>query len=55
MFEFTIPDGDYDYNSETDTYTFKALVFTENSWKQAKEAIKEFVNDGVPFTLHYLT
>lgn len=53
MFEFTVPDGDYDYNFQTDTYVWKNLVFTENHWKQAKEVIKEYVRDDVEFVLTF--
>lgn len=53
MFTFSVPDGDFDYDSETRTYIFRNLVFTEKSWKKAKAAIKEFVNDGTPFTMIY--
>lgn len=51
MYEFTVPDGDYDYYSESDTYVWKNLVFTESHWKQAKEAIKAYVTDDIPFTM----
>lgn len=51
MFEFTIPEGEYYHSPETGLYVFKDLVFTENSWKKAKEAIKEFIEDGSPFSL----
>lgn len=54
MFEFTVPEGDYYYNPETNTHVWKELVFTENKWKQAKETIKDYVADGVPFTMVYL-
>lgn len=51
MFEFTVPDGDYDYYPDTDTYVWKTLVFTENNRKQAKEVIKAYDRDDVPFTM----
>lgn len=54
MFEFSVPAGDYDYDPETRTYTFKTLIFTENSWKQAKSSIKEFVDNGTTFTMIFM-
>lgn len=54
MFEFTVPDGDYDYDSITDTYTWKTLVFSEKKKGAALTAIKEFVNDETPFTMTFL-
>lgn len=54
MFEFTVPDGDYDYDSTTDTYTWKTLVFSEKKKGAALTAIKEFVNDGTSFTMTFL-
>lgn len=53
VYEFTVPDGDYDYYPETDTYVWKNLVFTENNWKQAKVTIKDYVADEVPFTMTF--
>lgn len=54
MYEFTVPDGDYDYNPETDTYIWKNLVFTDLQWKQAKETIKDYVSDDVAFTMRFV-
>lgn len=53
MFEFTVPEGDYDYDFETRIYTWKDLVFTETKWKTAKEIIKTYREDLVPFTMVY--
>lgn len=50
IFEFSVPDGDWDYDEVTKNYVFKPLVFTEKR-KAAKRTLKEFINDGVEFTM----
>lgn len=54
MFKFTVPGGDWDYNVETDRHTSKDLVFTEKKLKRAKAAIKEYVDEDVPFTMIFI-
>lgn len=54
MFEFTVPDGDYDYDSTTDVYVWKPLHFFEKKKGDALKAVKEFVNDGTSFTMTFL-
>lgn len=53
MFEFTVPEGDWEYEPVTGAYIFKNLVFTEDSWKQAKEAIHEFRENSTQFTMTF--
>lgn len=52
MFEFTVPDGDWDLVGER--RHFKPLVFTEKKKKRALWTIKEFLGEGVEFTLVYI-
>ena len=54
MFKFTVPGGDYDFNPKTRQYVDKDLVFTEKKLKRAKAAIKEYVDEGVPFTMVFI-
>jgi hypothetical protein len=53
-YEFTVPNGDYDYDAKTDTFVWKDLVFTETHWKQVKEVVKDYVSDDVPFTMIFM-
>lgn len=52
MFEFTVPDGDWDHDGER--YIFKDLVFTESTKKAAVKVIKGYVLDGAPFTMAFV-
>ena len=49
MFEFTVPDGDWDLVDGE--YVFKPLVFVEPDKEIALETFKEFVEDDVAFTM----
>lgn len=53
MFEFTVPDGDWDFNPDTRQYTMKKLVFTEKKKKVALAVAKEFIADGTAFTMTF--
>lgn len=51
MFEFTVPDGDWDLVNGQ--YVFKDLVFVETVKTIALEAFEEFVNNETAFTMVY--
>lgn len=53
MYEFTVPDGDWDYDNETDEYHFKNLTFVEATWGAASDAMDEFRREGTAFTMNY--
>lgn len=51
MYEFTVPDGDWYYDTQTKRYMGLPLVFTEKKKKGARAAIKEYVEEGIAFTM----